>query len=583
MRAAFVAINLAVVLALAALATQWPPAGFAFLLVGPLMLLGTRSVFAGALSARALFVTTACVSSGALAGLAALWPQAAYGFAIVGPIVMLGCVDMLQKRQAVRRNFPVIGHARYLLEKIRPEIQQYFVEANTDGRPFTREERSIVYQRAKGQLDTLPFGTQRDVYAVGYEWINHSLAPGEVADPPPRVRIGAATCRLPYEAALLNVSAMSFGALSGNAIMALNRAAKAGRFAHNTGEGSISPYHRQGGHLIWQVGTGYFGCRDEHGRFSPELFRETAADDAVKMIEVKLSQGAKPGHGGILPAAKITPEIAAIRKVPLGEDVLSPPAHSAFSTPIELLEFLSELRELSGGKPVGMKLCVGKRREFLAICKAMLETRLHPDYIVVDGAEGGTGAAPQEFSNALGCPLTEALVFVDNALAAIGVRDRVKLVASGKIVSGFGMVKLMALGADLCYSARAMMMALGCIQARRCNSNDCPVGVATQDPALTVGLDVGDKAQRVGRYQRQTVHAALELVAAAGLPGPEALRPWHVMRRISPSEVRHYGELFERFEPGCLVGGIVPASLERAWNGSLSYSFDSPDKAGDVR
>jgi glutamate synthase domain-containing protein 2 len=578
MRAAFVAINLAVVLALGALTTQWPPAGFAFLLVAPLMLLGVRSVFHGGLSARAIFVTVACVSSGTLAGLSAIWPSAAFGFSLVGPLVLLGCLDMAQKKKAIRRNFPVIGHARYILEKIRPEIHQYFVESNTDGRPFTREERSLVYQRAKGQLDTVPFGTQRDVYAVGYEWINHSLAPAEILDPPPRVRIGAETCARPYESALLNISAMSFGALSANAIEALNRGAKEGRFAHNTGEGGLSPHHLQGGHLIWQVGTGYFGCRDEHGRFSPERFSERASHESVKMIEVKLSQGAKPGHGGILPAAKLTPEIAEIRGVPMGVDVLSPPAHSAFSTPIELLEFLTQLRELSGGKPVGMKLCLGKRREFLAICKAMLETRLHPDYIAVDGAEGGTGAAPLEFSNALGCPLSEALSFVNNSLQATGFRDRVKLVASGKVVSGFGVVKLLALGADVCYSARAMMMALGCIQARHCNSNDCPAGVATQDPSLTVGLHVEDKAERVTAYQRQTVRAALELMAAAGLKTPEDLRPWHIMRRVSSTEVRHYGEILESFEPGCLVGGTIPRSLERDWNGSVSYSFAAAEK-----
>ncbi len=578
MRAAFVAINLAVVLGLSAMALHWPPAAFAFLLVVPLMLLGARSVFQSGPSARGIFVTMACVSSGALAGLTLVWPGAVYGFTLVGPLVLLGCVDMAQPKKAIRRNFPVIGHARYILEKIRPEIHQYFVESNTDGRPFTREERSLVYQRAKGQLDTIPFGTQRDVYAVGYEWINHSLSPAPVLDPPPRVRVGGGTCAQPYDASLLNISAMSFGALSSNAIEALNRGAQQGGFAHNTGEGGLSHHHRHGGDLIWQVGTGYFGCRDDEGRFSPERFQERAAEDAVKMIEVKLSQGAKPGHGGILPAAKLTPEIAEMRGVPMGRDVLSPPAHTAFSNPIELLEFLTDLRELSGGKPVGMKLCLGKRREFLAICKAMLETRLHPDYIAVDGAEGGTGAAPLEFSNNLGFPLSEALSFVHNSLEAIEFRDRVKLVASGKIVSGFGVVKLLALGADFCYSARAMMMALGCIQARHCNNNTCPAGIATQDPSLTVGLHVKDKAKRVVSYQRQTIHAALELIAAAGLEGPEALRPWHIMRRISPMEVRHYGQILESLEPGCLVGGVVPESLQQAWNQSVPDSFDSTEK-----
>lgn len=531
------------------------------------------------MSPRNWFLLFVFGASAATAALSRVWPASLYAFAVIAPITALGFRDMLQRKKAILRNFPVIGHGRYLLEAFRPEINQYFVESNTNGRPFNREERSLVYQRSKGDVDTLPFGTQRDVYQVGYEWINHSMAPLPVPETPPRVEVGAATCARPYRAALLNVSAMSYGALSANAIRALNLGAKAGVFAHNTGEGGISPHHLHGGHLIWQIGTGYFGCRDGAGRFDATSFEERSQQDAVRMIEIKISQGAKPGHGGILPAAKISPEVAAIRGVGMGSDVVSPPAHTAFSTPIELLEWISRLRELSGGKPVGFKLCVGKRREFLAIVKAMLETRLHPDFITVDGGEGGTGAAPMEFSNALGQPLVEGLVFVHNALVASGFRDRVRVIAAGKVTSGFGVTKLCALGADMVNSARAMMMALGCIQARRCNNNDCPVGIATQDPALTVGLDVEHKAERVARYQRDTLHAALELVGAAGLAGPEALRPWHIWRRISPNEVRHYAELYDYLDAGCLLRDEIPEAFAGPWRRAVADTFAGAVKA----
>jgi glutamate synthase domain-containing protein 2 len=462
---------------------------------------------------------------------------------------------------------------RYLLEEIRPEIQQYFIESNTDGRPFSREERAVVYQRSKGALDTLPFGTQHDVYATGYEWINHSMAPVHPEDMDPRVLIGAGICKQPYSASILNISAMSFGALSGNAIESLNIGAREGGFAHNTGEGSISPHHLQGGDLIWQVGTGYFGCRTPDGQFDPERFTENATRDEVKMIEIKISQGAKPGHGGILPAKKITPEVAEIRGVPLGADVISPPAHSAFSNPTELLEFVTRLRELSGGKPVGFKLCIGKRREFLAVCKAMLETGLHPDFISVDGGEGGTGAAPIEFSNSLGCPLVEGLSFVHNALVGAGLRDRIKIIASGKVSSGFGLVKRIALGADLCYAARSMMISMGCIQARLCNTNTCPVGVATQNPTLAGGLVVRDKSVRVARYHNETVEAAVELIAAAGLASPSDLEPWHIMRRVSPVETKHYGEIIHYLRQDELLGDELPREYARAWASASPASF----------
>jgi glutamate synthase domain-containing protein 2 len=350
------------------------------------------------------------------------------------------------------------------------------VESDTSGRPFSREQRSVVYARAKNTRDTIPFGTVEDVYETGYEWVNHSLSPKKIGHADVRVMIGGPDCKQPYSASLLNISAMSFGALSNNAVIALNQGAKIGGFAHNTGEGGISPHHLMGGDLIWQVGTGYFGCRDKDGKFCPDTFSENAQKEQVKMIEIKLSQGAKPGHGGILPAAKLTQEIAKIRNVPMGKDVDSPPGHNAFTNPLEFIDFVTQLRELSGGKPIGFKLCVGKRREFIAICKAMHETGIAPDFISVDGGEGGTGAAPMEFSNHIGTPLVEGLIFVHNVLVGFDLRKKVKIISGGKMTSGFGLVKRLALGADLCNSARAMMMALGCIQARKCNSNLCPVG-----------------------------------------------------------------------------------------------------------
>lgn len=475
-------------------------------------------------------------------------------YIVIGPIIVMGLFDMQQKGHAIRRNFPFLGRFRYWFETIRPEIYQYFVESNSEGVPFNRETRSVVYQRAKQQLATLPFGTQKNVYEVGYEWINHSLAPKHLHHKDMRVTIGGPDCKQPYSASVLNISAMSFGSLSTHAVMSLNGGAKLGNFAHNTGEGGLSPYHKKpGGDIIWQIGTGYFSCRKyEDGTFSEALFAQNAKHPNVKMIEIKLSQGAKPGHGGILPAAKLTPEIAEIRGVPLGKDVLSPPAHSAFKTPRGLLEFVATLRELSGGKPIGFKLCIGKRREFLAICKAMVVTGITPDFITVDGGEGGTGAAPLEFSNYVGCPLTEALVFVHNALVGFGVRDRIRVIAAGRVTTAFDIICKIAIGADLCYSARAMMLALGCIQAVKCNTNHCPVGIATQNPNLVVGLDIEDKTKRIFNYHRNTLETVTELLGAMGLNHTEDLQPWHVMRRIGPFEIKHYGELFDYLKPGVL-------------------------------
>ncbi|MEM7333796.1 MAG: FMN-binding glutamate synthase family protein [Chloroflexota bacterium] len=493
---------------------------------------------------------------------------------ILIPLVGLGFYDFFQEKHAVRRNFPIIGHFRYILEGIRPEIYQYFIESDTEGVPFDRDQRSLVYQRAKNVRDTVPFGTKEDVYKVGYEWVNHSLAPHHLESRDLRVTIGGPDCKRPYSASIFNISAMSYGSLSANAVLALNKGAKIGRFAHNTGEGGISPYHLEGGgDLIWQIGTGYFGCRTLDGDFNPDMFVENASHAQIKMIEVKLSQGAKPGHGGILPATKVTPKIAKIRGVPLGVDVISPPGHTSFSTPKGLLQFIAQLRELTDGKPIGFKLCVGKRREFLAICKAMVETGITPDYIAVDGGEGGTGAAPLEFSNHVGAPLMEGLIFVHNALTGFGVRDKITVIASGKVSSGFDMVKRLSLGADVCYSARAMMMALGCIQALKCNSNHCPVGVATHKPHLMAGLVPSDKALRVANYHKETIESVSEIIGAMGLTSPSELRPWHIMRRTSPTEIHHYGEIYEYLEEGSLLHARLPATFERACNAASADTF----------
>ena len=522
---------------------------------------------------RKLFIVTAIATLALIAGIAWFWPPILWSLLVIAPLVTLGVVDITQTRQAVRRNFPIIGHGRYLLERIRPEINQYFVESNSDGKPFSRNDRSVVYQRAKGELDTLPFGTQRDVYAPGYEWINHSLAPMAPDHATERVLVGGPACTQPYSASIFNVSGMSYGSLSKNAVLALNTGAKIGGFAHNTGEGGLSPYHlAPGGDVIWQIGTGYFSCRDKQGRFSKDEFTKRATLPNVKMIEIKLSQGAKPGHGGILPAKKLTQEIVDIRGVEPGKDVISPPAHSAFSTPAGLLQFVQLLREASGGKPVGFKLCVGKRREFLGVVKAMLATGITPDFITVDGAEGGTGAAPLEFSDFVGTPLNEGLSFVHNSLVGAGLRGKIRIIASAKVNTGFQIATKVALGADMCNAARAMMFAIGCIQALRCNSNQCPTGVATQDPELVAGLHVGDKSVRVARYHKETVKSFFEILGAAGFTSPAELKPWYIMRRVSSTEIRNYSEIYPAIAPGSLVGAAVTGSLARAWEAA------SPDR-----
>lgn len=484
------------------------------------------------------------------------WNPILWSLALIGPIVFIGYTDILQRKHTIKKNFPVIGHGRYLLEKIRPEIMQYFVETDTEGKPINRMFRTLVYQRAKNTNDTVPFGTQMDVYRVGYEWLGHSMYAGHHKDnnSQPRVTVGGPDCLKPYSSSMLNISAMSFGALSKNAILALNKGAKEGGFAHNTGEGGISPYHLEaGGDLIWQIGTGYFGCRTHDGKFCPETFFEKASLDNVKMIEIKISQGAKPGHGGILPASKNTDEIADIRDVPAHTDVYSPPSHSAFSSAIELMHFIKLLREKSKGKPIGFKLCIGKKDEFIDLCKAMISSGIKPDFITVDGGEGGTGAAPIEFSNSLGMPLRDALAFVYNTLIGFDLKKDIKIIASGMIFSGFHIVRTIALGADMAYSARAMMLATGCIQSMQCNKNTCPVGVATQNKALMKGLDVGLKAKRVASFHKNTLQSFSELITAAGVENPSSLERKHINRRVSMNSVLRYDEVFPYIEKGTLL------------------------------
>ncbi|WP_430418805.1 FMN-binding glutamate synthase family protein [Methylibium petroleiphilum] len=468
-------------------------------------------------------------------------------------LVATGVHDVRQSRHSVLRNYPVIGHLRFFFEFIRPEMRQYFIEGDNEAAPFSRQQRSLVYQRAKGEPDKRPFGTQHDVGAEGYEWINHSIAPTTLASHDFRITVGGERAQ-PYSASIFNISAMSFGALSANAILALNAGAKRGGFAHDTGEGSISRYHREhGGDLIWEIGSGYFGCRHDDGSFSEERFAETARDPQVKMIELKLSQGAKPGHGGVLPGPKVTPEIAAARGVAVGVDCVSPSRHAAFDSPVGMLQFIDKLRTLSGGKPVGFKLCIGHPWEWFAIAKAMRETNLLPDFIVVDGAEGGTGAAPLEFTDHVGAPLQEGLLLVHNTLTGIGLRDRIQLGCAGKVVSAFDIARLMALGADWCNAGRGFMFALGCIQAQACHTGHCPTGVTTQDPMRQKALVVPTKADRVFMFHQETLRALKELVQAAGLQHPREITAAHIVRRVADHEVKLLATLLPFVKPGALL------------------------------
>lgn len=515
---------------------------------------------------RFLPVTASFLVTVVCALLAWAWPDGRWlslglGALCLG-ILALGLRDLIQPRHAILRNYPITAHLRFLLENIRPEMRQYFFEGEKDGTPFARDKRAIVYQRAKQALDKRPFGTQYNVYEEQYEWLHHSIMPKAAAPLEQlRVVIGGDT-KQPYSASLLNISAMSFGALSANAVLALNKGAKRGGFFHDTGEGGVSSYHRAfGGDLVWELGSGYFGARGKDGRFDTALFAAAAQDPQIKMVELKLSQGAKPGHGGVLPAAKVTAEISAIRGVPMGEDCVSPAAHSAFSTPTGLLEFIAKMRHLSGGKPAGFKLCIGHRWEFLAICKAMLATGITPDFIVIDGKEGGTGAAPLEFMDHVGMPLRDGLSFAHNALVGIGLRDRIRLGASGKITSAFDLARVMALGADWGNSARGFMFALGCIQAQTCHTGQCPTGVTAQDPLRERALVVPDKAERVANFHKNTLHALGELVAAAGLSHPRDLQPQHFLRRASSDRVISFAEQYAMLSPKQLIDdpGSAPA------------------------
>ena len=521
-----------------------------------------------------IFVTLSLlplVSSSAFAEWRGVWWLGALVF---GALSLLGLRDLIQTSHAVLRNYPIAAHLRFLLEEIRPEIRQYFFESEKDGLPFSRDQRAIVYQRAKMALDKRPFGTQLDVYAQGYEWLCHSIATRPVAKEPARILVGGPDCAMPYSISVFNISAMSFGALSANAIRALNKGAKKGGFAHDTGEGGFSPYHKEnGGDIIWEIGSGYFGCRNTDGSFSAERFAAVASNAQIKMVEIKLSQGAKPGHGGVLPGAKVTAEIAAIRGVDVGADCLSPSRHGAFSTPLEMMRFIAELRRLSGGKPVGFKLCVGHAWEFLAICKAMLETNTFPDFIVVDGKEGGTGAAPMEFSDHLGMPMREGLVFVHNALVGIGARERIRIGASGKIANAFDMACALALGADWCNSARGFMFSLGCIQSLSCHTDRCPTGVATQDSTRSRAFVVEDKFERVYNYHRSMLIALAELAAAAGLDHPKDFHPAHFSRRVNVREVLSFAELYPATQQGELIAGARDEKLRRAWAMARADSF----------
>ena len=498
-------------------------------------------------------------------------------FLIFIPLILMGLYDMYQCKKTIRRNFPLLGRMRYVLESVGPEMRQYFVETDLDGKPFNRLQRALVYSRSKKETSSKPFGTQLDVYNVGYEWINHSInaIPFAESNHNPRVKIGSSQCLKPYNASLFNISAMSFGSLSKNAILALNAGAKQGGFFHNTGEGGLSPYHLEpGGDVVWNIGTGYFSTRTTDGKFSVEEFTKRATLDNVKMIEIKFSQGAKPGHGGILPKEKVTDEIAAIRLVEKGNDIISPPKHSAFTNPLELIEFVKLLRKHSGGKPIGMKICIGNKSEFISICKTMVETKTYLDFITVDGGEGGTGAAPPEYSDHVGMPLRDALAFVYDCLNGFGIKDQIKIIASGKVISGFDIIRCLSIGADVCNSARGMMFALGCIQALECHSNTCPTGVATQDPDLMKGLVPQEKSVRVARFQEETVKSAMELMASAGLKHPDEVTRDVVSTRVERNITESFAQTFPELETGCLLNeNSVPKEFLYFWKKATIEKF----------
>ena len=508
-----------------------------------------------------------------------LRPQGFWEWAFVGVagfLVLLGVWDLFQARHSILRNYPVIGHMRWLVEMIRPEIRQYLLEDEDEATPFSRAQRSLVYRRAKAISSDHPFGTLVDVYARDYEFMQHSMRPADPVDPATlRIIIGNDQCRQPYSASVFNISAMSFGSLSANAIRALNKGAALGGFYHDTGEGSISPYHREfGGDVVWEVASGYFGCRTSEGKFDPAKFAAQATDPQIRMIEIKLSQGAKPGHGGILPGRKVTPEIAETRGVPAGRDCISPSRHSAFTTPLEMMAFIAQLRLLSGGKPVGFKLCIGHPWEFMAIVKAMLDSGTVPDFVVVDGGEGGTGAAPVEFSDHIGVPMREGLLFVHNVLVGAGLRDRIKVGVAGRLISGFDLARVLAIGADWTNAARGFMFALGCVQSLSCHTNRCPTGVATQDLLRQRALVVPDKAERVRQFHDRTLGALADMLAAAGLFHPDDLRPHHVSHRVSSTEVRQFDQIHRYLKPRELLGTCEYEYYRENWARAQSGSFE---------
>ncbi|KMS56096.1 glutamate synthase [Novosphingobium barchaimii LL02] len=521
-----------------------------------------------------------CLLLTGLAGtIAATWagfshPRAWWLLVLFVPLMVVSLVDLFQTHHSLRRNYPGSARFRWFFEWLRPFLRSYIVESDLDGRPFNHDERALVYARAKGDVSTHPFGTELDVYSEEYEWLAHSIAPSRNAEKYTRVTVGTDQCSKPYQAARLNISAMSFGALGANAIEALNLGAKIGGFYHDTGEGGLSPYHlKHGGDVVWEIGSGYFGCRDSQGNFDPAHFRERAANDAVVMTEIKLSQGAKPGHGGLLPGSKVTAEIAKIRDIPQGEDCLSPPYHTAFSTPRELLEFAANMRGLSGGKPVGIKLCVGYPHELFAVVKAMLATGILVDFIVIDGAEGGTGAAPTELSDRVGMPLREGLILARNALVGANLKGKVKLAASGKVNSGAAIAMNAALGADWCNAARPFMFSLGCVQSMRCHTDTCPTGVATQSPARQRGLVVPEKAERVARFQKATLDALHDIVVACGLTSPDGFTPDGLRQRVNAAEMRSIDEVYSFVEPGELIDGARDPRLAAWWRAADPESF----------
>ncbi|MCB1846913.1 MAG: FMN-binding glutamate synthase family protein [Halieaceae bacterium] len=495
-------------------------------------------------------------------------------FSVLAPIAALGLWDLLQHRHTLLRNYPLLGRIRWLFEYLRPYLRQYIVEGDLSGQPFNREQRSLVYERAKQTIDAKPFGTDLDVYGGQYELVTHSICPSVIEDQDFRVEVGNGQCDKPYYASLLNISAMSFGALGGKAIEALNRGAATGGFYHDTGEGGISKYHRlHGGDLVWEIGSGYFGCRDKRGGFDVARYADLAQMDQVKMVEIKLSQGAKPGHGGVLPGSKVTPEIARARGVPVGEDCVSPARHSAFTTPLELLEFAALLRERSGGKPVGIKLCVGHPWELFAICKAMLKSGIRLDFIVVDGAEGGTGAAPEEFSDHVGMALREGLVMTRNALVGTGLREHIRIAAAGKVYSAFSIMTNLALGADWCNSARSFMFALGCVMSKNCHTDRCPTGVATQDPGRQRGLVVADKYLRVANFHHNTLQRFAELLGATGLEKPHELLPHHLNHRLGPNAVTTMDRIKDFILPGQLLEEPQATSYASWWEVASAETF----------